>query len=68
MGSMYVPITSSRRQVGDRQFVTDSGLVVPAISLKLRERLEAAIKSHGEQHHTLVTSLTCMTFMTMTMT
>ena len=52
----------SRCQVGDRQFVTDSGLVVPAISLKLRERLEAAIKSHGEQHHTFVT------FMTMTMT
>ena len=48
----------SRCQVGDRQFVTDSGLVVPAISLKLRERLEAAIKSHGGQHHTFVTFMT----------
>ena len=34
-------------QVGDRQFVTDSGLMVPAISLQLRERLETAMLSHG---------------------
>lgn len=29
------------------EFVTDSGLVVPAISAKLRERLDAAIANHG---------------------
>jgi len=43
----YRQIITGEEEVGDRQFVTDSGLVVPAISLKLRERLEAAIKSHG---------------------
>ena len=41
-------------QVGDRQFVTDSGLMVPAISLALRERIEAAMLSHGISRSALI--------------
>lgn len=43
----YRQIITGEEEVGDRQFVTDSGLVVPSISLQLRERLTRAIISHG---------------------
>ena len=32
---------------GEAEFVTDQGLVVPAVSLQLRERLQAVINNHG---------------------
>ena len=34
-------------QVGDRQFVTDAGLIVPSVSLSLRDRLLATLVKHG---------------------
>ena len=43
----YRQIITGEEEVGDRQFVTDSGLVVPSISLQLRERLARVIISHG---------------------
>jgi len=43
----FKQIITGEEEVGDRQFVTDSGLMVPAISLALRERIEAAMLSHG---------------------
>jgi len=41
----YRQISTGEVEVGE--FVTDSGLVVPAVSVKLRERLNAVIANHG---------------------
>lgn len=43
----YRQIVTGEEEVGDKYFVTDSGLVVPSISLQLRERLQASVESHG---------------------
>jgi len=43
----YRQIVTGEEEVGDRHFVTDSGLVVPSISLQLRERLQSSVQSHG---------------------
>ena len=43
----YRQIVTGQEEVGDKYFVTDSGLVVPSISLQLRERLQASVESHG---------------------
>jgi len=41
----YRQITTGEE--GEAEFVTDQGLVVPAVSLQLRERLQAVINNHG---------------------
>lgn len=41
----YRQITTGEQ--GEGEFLTDQGLVVPAISLQLRERLQAVITNHG---------------------
>merc|ERR1719245_1214229 len=55
----YRQIVTGEEEVGDRHFVTDSGLIVPSISLQLMERLaemmgraatELAIHLLGGQH------------------
>lgn len=43
----FQQIITGEEEVGDKQFVTDAGLVVPAISLALRERLEKKMLDHG---------------------
>jgi len=43
----YRQIVTGEEEVGDRHFVTDSGLIVPSISLQLRERLQNSVKNHG---------------------
>jgi len=43
----YRQIITGEEEVGDRQFVTDSGLIVPSVSLQLRDRLASTIISHG---------------------
>lgn len=43
----YRQIVTGEEEVGDKYFVTDSGLVVPSISLQLRERLAASVENHG---------------------
>ena len=44
----YRQIITGEEEVGDRQFVTDSGLIVPSVSLQLRDRLASTIISHGQ--------------------
>ena len=50
-GPSFNPITACRQittgEEGESEFVTDQGLVVPAVSLQLRERLQAVISNHG---------------------
>ena len=41
----YRQITTG--ETGEGEFLTDQGLVVPAVSLQLRERLQAVIANHG---------------------
>ena len=43
----YVPIQLLGEAVPETEYVTDAGLVVPAVSGQLRERLHAALDSHG---------------------
>ena len=38
---------TGEEEVGDKYFVTDSGLVVPRFSLQLRERLQSSVEGHG---------------------
>jgi len=43
----YKQIITGEEEVGNSNFMTDSNLIVPAISLALRERLETAMLRHG---------------------
>jgi len=50
--NVLLGVTADYRQIttgetGEGEFVTDQGLVVPAVSLHLRERLQAVIVNHG---------------------
>ena len=45
MTAEYRQITTGEGDCGE--FVTDLGLVVPCVSLALRERLQAVIVNHG---------------------